>query len=52
VATTLAREAALGVELFILQFSDFGSPRTLKLFAREVVPVVRQILTGHGATRR
>ena len=52
VAATLAREAALGVDLFILQFSDFGSSRTLKLFAREVVPVVRQILTGHGATRR
>jgi alkanesulfonate monooxygenase SsuD/methylene tetrahydromethanopterin reductase-like flavin-dependent oxidoreductase (luciferase family) len=51
VAEALAREAALGVQLFILQFSDFGSPRTLKLFAREVVPVVRQHLANGGPSR-
>jgi alkanesulfonate monooxygenase SsuD/methylene tetrahydromethanopterin reductase-like flavin-dependent oxidoreductase (luciferase family) len=51
VAATLAREAAMGVDLFILQFSDFATPRTLKLFSREVVPVVRQALGGSGRPR-
>lgn len=51
VAAELALEAALGVELFILQFSDFGTPRTLKLFTREVVPVVRQNLVTRGIAR-
>src|SRR4051812_27915351 len=40
VAAQLAAEAALGVELFILQFSDFANPETLELFAREVAPAV------------
>jgi alkanesulfonate monooxygenase SsuD/methylene tetrahydromethanopterin reductase-like flavin-dependent oxidoreductase (luciferase family) len=44
VAAVLIEEAQLGVDLFILQFSDFATPRTLKLFAREVVPVVRQAM--------
>lgn len=51
VAAALAHEAALGVQLFILQLSDFGSPRTLKLFAREVAPVVRQQLAARGSGR-
>jgi alkanesulfonate monooxygenase SsuD/methylene tetrahydromethanopterin reductase-like flavin-dependent oxidoreductase (luciferase family) len=42
VASTLTAEAAKGVELFVLQFSDFGSPETLELFAREVAPAVRE----------
>lgn len=51
VARELAHEAALGAELFILQFSDFATPRTLKLFAREVVPVVHQHLQAHAVRR-
>jgi alkanesulfonate monooxygenase SsuD/methylene tetrahydromethanopterin reductase-like flavin-dependent oxidoreductase (luciferase family) len=38
VASALASEVELGVELFILQFSDFGDPATLELFAAEVMP--------------
>ena len=41
VAETLAKEVALGVEMFILQFWDFGSAKSLRLFAREVVPALR-----------
>lgn len=41
VAAQLAEEAQRGVELFICQFSDFATPRTLRLFAREVMPAVR-----------
>ena len=41
VADALAREVELGVELFILQFWDFGSAKSLRLFAREVVPALR-----------
>jgi alkanesulfonate monooxygenase SsuD/methylene tetrahydromethanopterin reductase-like flavin-dependent oxidoreductase (luciferase family) len=41
VADALSREAALGVELFILQFWDFGTAKTLRLFAREVAPALR-----------
>ena len=37
-AERLAAEAELGVELFILQFSDFGHPATLEAFGREVLP--------------
>ena len=37
VAAALRAEAALGVELFIVQFSDFGTPETQALFAREVM---------------
>lgn len=40
VASVLAAEAAAGVELFILQFSDFGTPATTALFATEVAPAV------------
>ena len=38
VAAALRAEVSLGVELFVLQFSDFGHPETLELFANEVVP--------------
>jgi alkanesulfonate monooxygenase SsuD/methylene tetrahydromethanopterin reductase-like flavin-dependent oxidoreductase (luciferase family) len=41
IATALAAEAALGVELCILQFSDFGAPETLARFADDVAPVIR-----------
>ena len=34
-------EAQLGAEMFIIQFSDFAAPGTLRLFAREVMPAVR-----------
>jgi alkanesulfonate monooxygenase SsuD/methylene tetrahydromethanopterin reductase-like flavin-dependent oxidoreductase (luciferase family) len=34
-------EARLGAEMFIIQFSDFATPATLRLFAREVMPAVR-----------
>ena len=34
-------EARLGAEMFIIQFSDFATPGTLRLFAREVMPAVR-----------
>ena len=40
VVAALARERALGVELFILQFHDFATPETLSLFAREVMPAL------------
>lgn len=40
VAATLRAEVAAGVELFILQFSDFGTPATLRLFAAEVLPAL------------
>jgi alkanesulfonate monooxygenase SsuD/methylene tetrahydromethanopterin reductase-like flavin-dependent oxidoreductase (luciferase family) len=40
VATALRRERELGAELFICQFSDFGQPETLRLFADEVLPAL------------
>lgn len=40
VAAALRAEAAAGVELFVLQFSDFGTPATLRLFADEVLPAL------------
>lgn len=40
VAAKLAAEREHGVELWILQFSDFGRPETLELFAREVAPAL------------
>lgn len=42
VAAALSGEATAGVELFIVQFSDFGTPETIDLFAREVIPAVSQ----------
>lgn len=40
-AEELAEEVELGVELSILQFSDFGHPETLAAFGREVLPRLR-----------
>ncbi len=40
VAAALRAEAALGVELFIVQFSDLGRPETIGLFAEEVLPAL------------
>ena len=41
VAAALRADVDQGVELVIVQFSDFGTPATLRLFAEEVVPAVR-----------
>ena len=38
VAAALRKEVHAGVELFVLQFHDFGTPETVDLFAREVLP--------------
>ena len=43
VAEALAREARVGVELFICVFADGGRPETLERFARDVVPAVRAL---------
>ncbi len=40
VAAALAAEVDRGVEGFVCQFSDFGTPETVDLFMREVVPAV------------
>ena len=40
VAAALSREVALGVEMFVLQFHDYGDPATLEAFVRDVVPLV------------
>jgi alkanesulfonate monooxygenase SsuD/methylene tetrahydromethanopterin reductase-like flavin-dependent oxidoreductase (luciferase family) len=40
VAAALRREVDLGVELFILQFADFGTPESMKLFVEEVLPAL------------
>jgi len=41
VADALAAEAARGVDGFVLQFSDFGTPETAQRFMAEVAPRVR-----------
>lgn len=41
VADALNDEIDLGVEAFICQFSDFGTAKSLRLFAREVMPALR-----------
>ena len=41
VAAALRREVDAGVELFVVQLSDFGTPETIELFANEVIPEVR-----------
>jgi alkanesulfonate monooxygenase SsuD/methylene tetrahydromethanopterin reductase-like flavin-dependent oxidoreductase (luciferase family) len=40
VAAALRAEADLGVELFVCQFTDFGEPSTIALFAEEVLPAL------------
>jgi alkanesulfonate monooxygenase SsuD/methylene tetrahydromethanopterin reductase-like flavin-dependent oxidoreductase (luciferase family) len=41
VAAELRREAALGVELFLVPFSDFATVETIQRFGREVIPAVQ-----------
>jgi alkanesulfonate monooxygenase SsuD/methylene tetrahydromethanopterin reductase-like flavin-dependent oxidoreductase (luciferase family) len=41
VAAALIAEVARGVEGFVMQFSDFGTPDTIERFMREVAPHVR-----------
>lgn len=41
VADTLNEAVDLGAEMFICQFSDFGSAKSLRLFAREILPALR-----------
>jgi alkanesulfonate monooxygenase SsuD/methylene tetrahydromethanopterin reductase-like flavin-dependent oxidoreductase (luciferase family) len=41
VAGALASEHASGVDGFVLQFTDFGIPETLRRFMKEVAPAVR-----------
>jgi alkanesulfonate monooxygenase SsuD/methylene tetrahydromethanopterin reductase-like flavin-dependent oxidoreductase (luciferase family) len=41
VANALAADVRRGVEGFVLQFSDFGTPETLERFMTEVAPDVR-----------
>ena len=43
VADALAAEVAQGVEGFVMQFSDFGTPETAKRFMTEVAPRVRAV---------
>jgi alkanesulfonate monooxygenase SsuD/methylene tetrahydromethanopterin reductase-like flavin-dependent oxidoreductase (luciferase family) len=40
VADALSTEVDLGAELFVVQFSDFGTPETLRLFATDVLPAL------------
>jgi alkanesulfonate monooxygenase SsuD/methylene tetrahydromethanopterin reductase-like flavin-dependent oxidoreductase (luciferase family) len=40
VGNALAAEAALGVEGFVLQFTDFGTPATIEHFMTEVAPAL------------
>jgi alkanesulfonate monooxygenase SsuD/methylene tetrahydromethanopterin reductase-like flavin-dependent oxidoreductase (luciferase family) len=49
-AEALRAEQARGVEMFVLRFSDLGSPETLRLFMREVAPALgREDLSGRWA---
>ncbi|MHB8669462.1 MAG: LLM class flavin-dependent oxidoreductase [Acidimicrobiales bacterium] len=47
VSERLAAEAKAGVELFVLQFSDFATPETLRHFGAEVIPAVRESAPPH-----
>ena len=40
VAEALQADREMGAEQFVLQFSDFATPETLRLFAAEVMPAV------------
>jgi alkanesulfonate monooxygenase SsuD/methylene tetrahydromethanopterin reductase-like flavin-dependent oxidoreductase (luciferase family) len=39
-AQLLLRERDLGIDAWVLQFTDFGQPETLELFMREVAPAL------------
>ena len=41
VAAALSAEVQRGVEGFVCQFSDFGTPDTIERFMRDVVPALR-----------
>src|SRR5437660_1049366 len=41
VAAALSTEVERGIEGFVCQFSDFGTPETIERFMRDVVPAVR-----------
>jgi len=43
VADALAAEVAQGIEGFVMQFSDFGTPETAERFMAEVAPRVRTV---------
>jgi alkanesulfonate monooxygenase SsuD/methylene tetrahydromethanopterin reductase-like flavin-dependent oxidoreductase (luciferase family) len=45
VAAALITEVERGVEGFVCQFSDFGTPATVERFMRDVVPAVRSATT-------
>ena len=40
VAEALNADRAMGAEQFVLQLTDFAAPKTLSLFAAEVMPAV------------
>ena len=40
IAAAIKADVARGVDAVICQFTDFGDPETLRLFAREVLPVL------------
>lgn len=45
VAAALLTEVQRGVEGFVCQFSDFGTPETVERFMRDVVPAIRSATT-------
>ena len=56
VAAALRAEVDQGAELFTIQFTDFGQPETLRLFAEEVLPALAlsglRREGGRGCARR
>ena len=48
VGDALAAEVDRGVEGFVLQFSDFGTPETIQRFMTDVAPAVRAATAGRG----
>ncbi len=50
VATALSHEVERGVEGFVCQFSDFGTPETVERFMRDVVPAMEVTTLGRGDT--
>jgi alkanesulfonate monooxygenase SsuD/methylene tetrahydromethanopterin reductase-like flavin-dependent oxidoreductase (luciferase family) len=49
VGDALAAEVALGVEGFVLQFTDFGTPATIEHFMAEVAPTLRISAAHQGS---
>ena len=41
-------EARAGAELFIVAFTDFATPETLRLFSREVMPATQAAARAHA----